>query len=331
MRIGLSALSFSYRCGFVGRGTSRLVSQPLDIEGLLALASRAGLHGIEFPLAMVRDRHPARLASLRTRLAAYRLTPVLDSDVVDVATLEQDIPAAAQLGARVLRVLLSDVMEGNRAGLSAGWSAQLDESIARLRYLRPLAERHGITLAVENHQDATVEDLLRVCDEVGGDCIGITLDLVNALTVAEDPLAAIAAVGPALRNLHLADYVVYPSDAGYRLVRCALGEGGMDFRAIFAALHAVAPNVTCQIELVSHSARHVRLFTDEWWAGYGPRDVRSLLPVLRLMAQNLRSSDEEWRTPWERGADEATISLYEDQQYAASVAYLRNLGALDRM
>lgn len=330
MRIGLSALSFSYRCGFVGRGTSRLVSQPLDIDSLLTLASRAGLHGVEFPLSMLPDLEPNRLAHMRTRLAVYGLTPVLDSDVVDVPMLERAIPAAAQLGARVLRVLLSDVMEGGRAQLPQGWAAHLEECIVRLRALRPLAERYGVCLAVENHQDATAEDLLHVCAAVGGDYIGVTFDPVNALTVAEEPLTFVRAVGTYIRNIHLSDFLVYPSDEGYRLVRCALGEGCMSFRALFEVLNKVAPNVTAQIELVSHSARHIRLFTEGWWNGYGPRDVRTLLPVLRLLAQNLRPTDEEWRTPWERGASEAAIELYEDQQFASSVAYLRAIGALPR-
>ncbi|MCU0495679.1 MAG: sugar phosphate isomerase/epimerase [Chloroflexaceae bacterium] len=330
MRIGLSALSFSYRCGFVGRGTSRMVSQPMDVEGLLTLASRAGLQGVAIPFALLPDLSSQRLVALRTRLATHSLTPVLDSGVVDVPTLEAHIPAAAALGARVVRVLLSEVYEGNRHMVPGGWEAQLSEMIDRLRALRPLAEHHNICLAVENHQDATSDDLIRVCEEVGGQHIGITFDTVNGLMVAEEPLTALRAVAPYLRNVHLSDYLVYPSDEGYRLVRCALGEGGVEFRPLFETIARIAPQVLCHIELVSHSARHIRLLTDAWWQGYGPRDIRAVLPALRIMAQNLRTADDDWRTPWERGADEATIVFYEDHQYAASLSYLRSIGVLER-
>lgn len=331
IRIGLSALSFSYRCGIIGRGTSRMISRPTDVEALMSLASRAGLQTIEFPFSLLPDLDPARLARIKARLAVFGLIPILDSDVANRTTLEQHIPAAAALGARVLRVLVSDVIEGARSMLTGGWEAQLQHVITTLQQIRPLAEAHHVILAIENHQDATSEDLLRICHEVGGDYIGVTLDPINAITVAEEPLNITRALGPYIRNIHLTDYLVYPSEQGYRIVRCALGEGGMNFRSFFELVNSIAPQATCQIELTAHNARHIRLLTEEWWEEYGPRDIRRVLPALRLMAQNLRTADEDWRTPWERGADELAITHYEDQQFAASVAYLRTIGVLGKV
>jgi len=329
--IGLSALSFSYRCGLVGRGTPRAVARPLGVDDVIALAARAGLRSVEFPLALLPDRGPAPLAALRARLDAADLIPVVDSDVADVEALRRDIPAAAALGARALRVLVSSVLEGFRAHIPGGWAAHSAEVVARLRAVRPLAEQLGVVLAVENHQDATADDLAAICAGVGGDHVGVTFDVANALVVAEDPLAALARLGPLVRNIHLSDYTAYPTSRGWRLVRCALGEGDMNLRAVFAAIARHAPDATCQIELVSHTARHVRLFDDEWWQGYPSRDVRDLLPALRHLAQAVRSRDDDWRTPWERGAPEEQICFYEDQQYASSLSYLRSIGVLPRL
>lgn len=331
MLIGLSALSFSYRCGLVGQGTWRATSHPLSVDDIIALTTRAGLRSIEFPLDLLPDLAPERLAALRSRLVACNLTPVADSDVVDVELLARHIPAAAAIGARILRVTVSPVLEGWRSRIIADWDRYVDEVIARLRELRPLAEQHGVTLAVENHQDATSDDLLRIVEAVGGEHIGVTFDAANAFIVAEEPLAFLDKVGPYVRNIHLSDYTVYPSDQGWRLVRCALGEGDMNLRRLFAAIEQIAPDITCQIELVSHTARHVRIFADDWWVGYPPRDIRDLLPVLREFARSSRSVGDEWRTPWERGAGEEQNGFYEDQQFAASVSYLRTIGMLPRV
>jgi sugar phosphate isomerase/epimerase len=328
--IGLSALSFSFRCGLVGRGTPRAMPTPLGVDAVVALAARAGLQAVELPLALLPDLAPPRLTALRERLAVCGLTPVADFDVVDPAGLEAAIPAAAKLGARVLRVLASPVLEGARVAFTSDWAAYLDEVIATLRAARPLAEKHGVTLALENHQDLTCDDLLRVVEAVGGPNIGITFDPVNALIVAEDPFAALHRLAPYVRNVHLSDYVAYPSHEGWRLVRCALGEGDLNLRRLLVLLAALAPGAPCQIELVSHSARHVRLLTDAWWRGYPARDIREVLPVLREFAAPARSRDDDWRTPWERGAPAEQIALYEDQQYAASLSYLRAIGALPR-
>nr|WP_238530508.1 sugar phosphate isomerase/epimerase [Oscillochloris trichoides] len=329
--IGLSALSFSYRCGLIGRGTNRMVSKPFSIDDIITLAVRAGLQSIEFPLEMLPDLRVERLHALRARIAACHMIPVVDSDVADVATLERHIPAAAALGARALRVTISSVLEGWRSRLITDWGRYLDEVSARLRAVRPLAEKHNVILALENHQDATADDLLQIIAAVGGQHIGVTFDAINTFIVAEEPLVCLERLSPYVRNIHISDYTVYPSDQGWRLVRCSLGEGDMNLRRLFTAIEQYAPSVPCQIELVNHSARHIRLYADDWWVGYPPRDVRDLLPVLREFARSSRSVGDDWRTPWERGASEEMNCFYEDQQFASSITYLRTIGMLPRV
>ncbi|WP_298816736.1 sugar phosphate isomerase/epimerase family protein [Chloroflexus sp.] len=331
MLIGLSALSFSYRCGLIGRGTFRVVSHPLDVEDIITLATRAGLQSVEFPLSLLPDLSPDRLHALRDRLSLSGLMPVVDSDIVDVQLLRAHIPAAAMLGARVLRVLISPVLEGYRRPFTDNWPAHLADIAERLRAVTELASEHNVVLAVENHQDATSADLAELCAAVDSPAIGVCFDAVNCLVVGETPYAAAERLGPLIRNVHLADYETYPTSQGWRLVRCALGEGDLDIRRLLGIIEQSAPEITCQIELVSHSARHVRILDDDWWQGYPPCDVREVLPVLRLFAQTMRLRDDDWRTPWERGAGEEQISLYEDQQYAASLAYLRAIGILPRL
>jgi sugar phosphate isomerase/epimerase len=327
LRIGLAAYSFPWRCGFAGRGTDRVCSTPFAVEDLMALAASYGLSAIEFPLDMVSNREPATLAALRARAAALGLAIVCDSGVIDVATLEASIPMAAALGARTLRVMLSSTLEGARASIPGGWEAHLEEMIARLKELRPLAEYHGVCLAPENHQDATSADLIRICDEVGGDAIGVTLDAVNPLAVGEEPIAFARALGSRIVDVHLKDYRVYATPSGYRLVRSALGEGVLDLGQLFNVLQEVAPQATCNIELAAINARHIRLLEDDWWAGFPPRDVREVIPALRLALRNVRPGDEEWRTPWERGMDRDALGAYEEQQVASSVECLRQLAA----
>jgi sugar phosphate isomerase/epimerase len=326
-RIGLAAYSFPWRCGFAGQGTDRVCANPLLAEDLLSMAANHGLATVEFPLSMLPNIEPSTLAALRARATALGLMLVIDSAVIDVPTLEQYIPAAAALGARVMRVMLSGVLEGARTTIPGGWEAHLNEMIARLRYLRPLAERHGIILAPENHQDATSADLIRICEEVGGDCIGVTLDAVNPLAVGEEPLAFARALGSRIVDVHLKDYVIYPTASGYRLVRCALGEGILDLPALFDLLAEVAPNATCNIELAAIYARHIRLLDDDWWEGFPPRDVREVIPALRLALRNARPADEDWRTPWERGMGPEALAAYEESQMEHSVAFLKQLAA----
>jgi 3-oxoisoapionate decarboxylase len=324
-RIGIAAYSFPWRCGFAGQGTDRVCANPFTVEDLLSMAAGYGLASVEFPLMMLPNLDASSLAMLRARAQALGVTLIADSAVVDVPTLERYIPAAGALGIRTMRVMLSGILEGARTTIEGGWDAHLNEMIARLKYLRPLAERHKVVLAPENHQDATSAELVHVCNEVGGEYIGVTLDAVNPLAVGEEPLAFARLLGKRIVNVHLKDYRIYSTSSGYRLVRCALGEGILDLRGLFAILAEVAPTATCNIELAAIHARHIRIFEDDWWQGFGPRDVREVLPALRFALRHLSPGDEDWRTPWERGSGHEALAAYEEGQMARSVEALKRL------
>lgn len=182
-----------------------------------------------------------------------------------------------------------------------------------------------MNIAIENHQDAGSDDLLWLCEQVGSERIGVTLDTGNPLAVGEDPLVFACRVAPYLKNVHLKDYQIFRAPGGYRLVRCAVGAGVIDFPALFALFAREAPAAPCSIELGATKARHIRLLTPEWWEHFPARDVRELLSVLNLVACHGRPEEAEWRTPHEREAPDAERVAYELGQFQESVRYLARL------
>ena len=204
--IGLAAYSFPWRCGFMGAGTDRVCQRPYDAHALLELASYYNMATIEIPLELIRDQSATGLQEFRRRADSLGIRLVIDGAVIDVAMLEALIPRAAALGATVVRVMLSGMLEGARATYPGGWDAHLTKQIAVLKATRTLAEAHNIIVAPENHQDLDSSDLIRICDEVGGRHIGVTLDAVNPLAVAEEPIAFARALGSRIVNVHLKDY-----------------------------------------------------------------------------------------------------------------------------
>jgi hypothetical protein len=155
---------------------------------------------------------------------------------------------------------------------------------------------------------------------------------VNSLAVAEDPMEYARRLGPLIKNVHLKDYRIYSTPQGYRLVRCAIGEGVLDVGALFSLLREIAPRATVAIELAALEARHVRFLEEGYWSGYPPRRIERVLPVLRTRESRSRPAGEEWRTPWELGAGPEELAAYEMTQFEDSVAFLRRSGeALKRI
>ncbi len=321
---GVAAYSFPYSCGFAQRPGQPGVAQRLDGWGLINLAALHSLSSVELPLlSTLPDLSSATINRLRAELAERDLSLVVDAGVVDHAMLHELLPVAAEVGARVVRVMLSTILEGARGDFGE-WTTYLNEMRQRIVGLVPILEAHDLVLALENHQDATSDELLALC-EAGGKRIGVTFDVVNPLAVGEEPFAFARKLGPLIRNVHLKDYQIFATPSGYRLVRCALGQGVIDWPAMLALLHEVAPSATLHIELAALYGRHIRLLEEEWWHTYPPRDVREVVPTLRLLARHARPEGEPWQTPWERNAPGEEVAAYEMEQFEASVRYLQSL------
>jgi 3-oxoisoapionate decarboxylase len=327
MTFGLAAYSFPYSCGFAQRGGRAACPQPLSAWDLIDLVSEYGLTSLEIPLqGTLPDVSAETIGRLRAVLEERGLALIVDTGVVDVEALRATLPLAAQAGARVVRATLSTVLEGVRAGVPGGWDSYMAEMRRRIVELRPDLEAHGLVLALENHQDATSDDLVMLC-EAGGPHVGVTFDVVNPLAVGEEPFAFARKLGPLIRNIHIKDYQIFPTSSGYRLVRVAIGDGVIDWPAMLALLREVAPGARQQIELAALYARHIRLLEDDWWSGFPPRDARDFVPALRLLARGARGADDPWQSPWEREAAVEEVGQWERDQFEASVRYLRSIGA----
>jgi len=324
---GLCVFGLTYASGSVWAGTAKANPAPLDARGLLRVAADGGLSHLELPARLLGRLEPV---ALRREADALGLRFVVAGGNVLAGGLPHDLRLAAQLGARVVRCTLSSVLCGDRRGFPGGWNAHLAACTRACEELVPEAERCGVALAVENHQDADSEDLLRLCRRFESCFLGVTLDTGNPLAVLEEPVAFAARLAPYLRHAHLKDYTLHPAPNGCRLVRAALGEGVVDFPALLALCDAQEWPITRSLEMAALQARLIPFLERSWWDEYPARDARDVLPALELMWRQRRAEDEEWRTPFELDASGEELLAYEWEQHARSLARLRELAAPPR-
>lgn len=324
LRIGLNPYGLTYTLGLQGAGTPRANPHPIGLSGYLDLAEELDARAIELDFGMARALDAEDIAALRDRLGAQDITPVISAGL---ATVEDAIAFAPRVGASVVRVGLTPVLCGDRAELGAGWPEMVSNVRRSLATAAPVAVQHGLSLAIEDHQDFTSAELIELC-EMCGPGVGICLDTANALSVGEEPAAFASAVAPWLRHVHLKDYWVQWTDEGYRLIRCPVGDGVIPFGTIVPILTAHQPELTACIEIGALYARHIRLLTPKWWQGYPERPARELAAALGAARVGRLPESAEWRTPWELEADAQTLIDYEIGQVRKSAANLRALGWL---
>ena len=133
---------------------------------------------------------------------------------------------------------------------------QLERLAAALRRLAPIAERHAVMLAVENHADYRGHELAAVLEEVDSPAVGAKLDTGNAFAAVEDPTEAARALAPFVFATHVKDVRVESEPWGRKdqvpetalipngllvMLEVALGQGHVDFDTILPLLAERGP------------------------------------------------------------------------------------------
>ena len=320
MRIGLSVYGTTFGMG-IDLHSGRPTITPSQ---LMDKAIAVGLEGVELPASLMQGEDATAVAHYAHERGLFIM---LETEGYDPGKLTSAIDLGVRLGAGTVRTMVGGAkLGGDRRPLAGRWQSFLQEILAGLRQATINAERAGVNLTVENHQDLASEEMLWLCESIGSQRFGITLDTGNPLATAEEPVNFARRVAPYVKNVHLKDYQVYMSTEGYRLVRCQLGQGVVDFPALFGILSATCPYIAMSIELGALEARHVRVLADDYWPDYPPRSAAQLAHVLRFVLDNARPAGD-WRTPFERNESVEAVIAYEDQQLAASLAYMLPLFA----
>lgn len=319
MRIGLAVYGTVFSMGIDPAAGRPLIS----VRQLMERAIAAGLEGVELPPSLLNDENVEAVARYAQD---HGLFISIAASGYEPAKLAEAINLAAQLGASTVRTMVGGAkIGGDRRPLAGCWITFLQEVLAGLRAATTVAERAGVSLGVENHQDLASEELLWLCETIDLPYFGITLDTGNPLATAEEPLDFFRRVAPHVKNVHLKDYQIYLSDEGYRLVRCPLGQGVIDFPALFDILARACPDVEMAIEMGALEARHIRVLADDYWPDYPPRSAAQLARVLRFVQATARPAGEDWRTPFERDESVEAIVAYEEQQLADSLTYIHSV------
>lgn len=126
------------------------------------------------------------------------------------------------------------------------WKIPAAERRARLTpIIAALAEdaaRLNLTLAMENHADFAMRDIVGIVRDVGAPNLGICLDTGNAVRVGDDLLEAVELAAPYTKMVHLKDMVVQDESRGDPSKwwpSAPLGRGDYDLPAVLSILRGV--------------------------------------------------------------------------------------------
>ncbi|MDO8589675.1 MAG: sugar phosphate isomerase/epimerase family protein [bacterium] len=326
--IGLSSSAFGYSMGNIGKSTDKKNPKPWILEGFVDFAIGHDFGGIEVPLSrFVPDLEPSRLKELKKKLSDHNLFFIMDSEVaLDVEQIRTLIPLAKEFGSPIIRIKSSNILGCDRKKLGKPWNEHVRHVISVLSELTPLLRQNGLRIAIENHQDLDSNDLLQIIEVVGADVVGVNFDIGNAFATCEDPIVFANKLGPHIINIHLKEYKIFKSEEGFRLVRCSIGDGSVDFKKVLPLLARNCPNAKMVIELGALEARNISWLGSDFWEEIKPRNHSELVTFFQLLEhETVRVADGSWQTPWEAGEPVDKIISYEATELETSLKYLLTL------
>ncbi|MDF2962482.1 MAG: sugar phosphate isomerase/epimerase [Paenibacillus sp.] len=318
MRFGLTVNGTVYAMG-IRQGTNR---ERITAMELLHTAESYGLQGAEIPYGIVQSSDPDEIAGYAQQKGLF---VNVAAGGYDPANLIETMKLAKRVGAQTVRTVVGGAkFGGDRRHMAGMWQPFLQTILRSFQEVMDSADPTGPTLSVENHQDLASEELIWLCETIGSDRFGITLDTGNPLATAEEPVDFFHRVAPYVKNVHLKEYAIFRSEEGFRLVRKPLGQGVINFPELLRIFSEVNPQITMSVEHGALEARHVRVLEEDFWTEYPERSARQFTRLLRYVEDHARHKGD-WRTPFEKGASPDEIAEYEIGELHAGIAYLTNL------
>jgi len=316
MKFGLNPYGTTFDMGIHPKSEKPLI----DAISFINRAIEYGLQGVEIPYNVLQKSDIDQTARY---LKENNMFANIAAGGYDPDELSQAILAGERIGAISVRTVVGGAdFGGDRRHMKGKWQDFVQTLQQNFAKVTATAEKAGVNLAVENHQDLASEELIAMCKTIESERFGITLDTANALATAEEPIDFYKRVMPYVKNVHLKDYWIYWSEEGYRLVRCPIGQGVIDFEEVLKIFAEGNPNVTMSLEHGSLEARNVRILEEDYWTEYPPRSAAQLTRLMRFVHDHARKSGD-WRTPFERGESADQICTYELKEFATSLAYIK--------
>ena len=284
-RMGIGTASYAQR-GRADRGVEP-AKRFTDTLNFLEHCRQLGAGGIQAPLASLDDTYAGRVRDQAEEAGMYvEVSARLPRDTRSAEAFEATVRAARLAGASVIRTVMLSGRRYENFRTMDSWKEFRRDSWRSLTVAEPIAAKHGVTIAVENHKDWRIDEMLRIMERIESEWVGVTLDTGNNMSLLEDPVETARALAPYAAAVHLKDMAVERYEDGFLLAEVPFGEGCLDLEAVVGTIRAARPNTRFTLEMITRDPLEIPCLGTDYWITMdkvpGAAMARSLELVRRL-------------------------------------------------
>jgi sugar phosphate isomerase/epimerase len=257
-----------------------------DPVNFLRYCHRLGAGGIQIEFGKRDKSYCHRLRKEAEKLGMFLEGIVsLPRTQTDLNRFEAEVITAKDIGARVIRVVMIPGRRYETYQTLGQFQQALQKGRKSLERAEPVAARHRIHLAVENHKDQRTAERLELIQRISSEYVGICVDTGNSLALLEDPLEVVRAFAPYAYTVHLKDQAVQEYEDGFLLADIPLGRGILDLPAMVRILREKQPDVEFTLEHMTRDPLKVPCLTESYWRTFGDVPGHDLARTLRMVRQ----------------------------------------------
>jgi sugar phosphate isomerase/epimerase len=203
------------------------------------------------------------------------------------------------------------------------WEAQLSASQDFLFKLRPILADCGMRIDLENHEDLTSHELLRLVEKVGPETLGIALDVANLTVMGEAPVEGSSRLAPYVHLAHIKDIFLIPTEKGLLRQMRPAGEGVIEWESILPGVYRYDPNGHLLVE--DHKGLIQIDVDDPHWRSHYPELDESEIETLLRLAEKSRQRVERGEIEAPGPYEEIPYGAQRTQRLHNSLNYLKAL------
>jgi len=237
----------------------------------------------------------------------------------DLKQFEAEVRAAKEAGARILRTVCLGGRRYETFKTLEEWLEFRRWAVRTVQLVEPIMKRHGLKLAVENHKDWRIDEMLWLLGHLSSEWVGVNLDTGNNIALLEDPHEVVEALAPFVKSVHLKDMGVQECDEGFLLAEVPLGRGFLNLPRMISIVQKANPRAVFHLEMISRDPLTVPCLSPRYWASSPGVEARRLAATLATVRRH-----QEWRNlPKVSSMSDAEALAFEEQNIRQSFDYSR--------
>ncbi len=235
----------------------------------------------------------------------------------DIDRFSKEAKYSMEAGATILRTACLSGRRYENFDSRQAYDDFKQHAIKSVHRALPILEKYKLKLAIENHKDWRVSELLAMIEYFDSEWVGINLDTGNNISFLEDPMHVIESLAPYAFTTHLKDMAVKDYQDGFLLSEVPLGTGQLDLKKMVSVCLTHNPEIKFNLEMITRNPLKVPCFTDKYWATFEKLPAFEMISAVKWV----RDHQSPTALPSIDGLSDEQKLLFEEQNITDSLAY----------